>query len=991
MAVELASAYVSLEPQFTGIQAAITRGLAPAGDLAGKTVSAGMQKSLGSRIAGVGLTVGKVLGGGIAAAAATLGGAALTKGLSRALDLQDAQAKLAGLGHSAGDVTKIMGNALDSVRGTAFGLGDAATVAASAVAAGIKPGQELTKYLKLTADSATIAGTSLGDMGSILNSVNANGTVYTGTLNQLSDRGIPVFQYLQQEYGVSADALSSMVSRGQVDAATLDKVLQEHLGGAALKSGLTARGAFDNVGAAFGRLGASLVVGPVQAAPSLFTAIAGAVDRFSAALAPATSTLSGFVTGGMARLTTAINGIDFTTLVTNAEIAFGEVRAVIDTAVAGFKSGGIGGAINALFAGIKLPDLNSAGLSSTFGAIVTIASQAGPVLQALASSFGLVAGSVGQILAAGIKIIAPTLQILAGALGFVADHIGTITQFLPVLIAAFVAWRLATTATLAANRLLTAAQLAALPVTTLNTALRLAAARAELQVAAANGTTTGSIIANGLATARQTVATAAGVVAGLAMRGAQLAGAAATGIATAAQWLFNAALDANPIGIIIVAIAALVAGLIFFFTQTELGRAVFANVVAFIQGAIGGLVSFFQTVFAAIGAFLAQYGLVILAAVAPIIGIPILIATHFSQIVAIVQAVFGAVVAYLSGVITSIVTVVQAGLAFVAGIIQLEVTAWRLIITTVWNAIVSLVTGAINTMRTIITTVLAAIGAAFTLYVNVWRTIITTVWSAIVTLVTTAINRVRAIVTSVFAAISAAFNSYTNAWRTVITTVWNAIASFVSSAVARVRSVVSSGFNAVASVISSVFNAVRSTVSSTWNTVVSTISSAIGRVVSVVSGLGPKILGEIGRIGGSLFSAGKALIQNLINGITSMIGAAGNAIGSVVSKVASFLPHSPAKEGPLSGSGWTAIRTAGEAITTQFASGLQLDAVMTQNFGKLTAPLNSSLRVAGGTSTDLSVASAVAPKTVNYFAAPNASHDTANEALWAFMRREPGL
>jgi TP901 family phage tail tape measure protein len=43
-------------------------------------------------------------------------------------------------------------------------------------------------------------------------------------------------------------------------------------------------------------------------------------------------------------------------------------------------------------------------------------------------------------------------------------------------------------------------------------------------------------------------------------------------IVTAAQWLWNAAMTANPIGIIIVAIAALVGALVYFFTQTELGK-----------------------------------------------------------------------------------------------------------------------------------------------------------------------------------------------------------------------------------------------------------------------------------------------------------------------------------------------------------------------------------------------------------------------------------
>jgi TP901 family phage tail tape measure protein len=76
------------------------------------------------------------------------------------------------------------------------------------------------------------------------------------------------------------------------------------------------------------------------------------------------------------------------------------------------------------------------------------------------------------------------------------------------------------------------------------------------------------------------VASSARVAAGLiaqaaahvATRAIVIAGAIATGVATAAQWLFNAALSANPIGLMVVAIAALVAGLVWFFTKTETGQ-----------------------------------------------------------------------------------------------------------------------------------------------------------------------------------------------------------------------------------------------------------------------------------------------------------------------------------------------------------------------------------------------------------------------------------
>jgi hypothetical protein len=50
--------------------------------------------------------------------------------------------------------------------------------------------------------------------------------------------------------------------------------------------------------------------------------------------------------------------------------------------------------------------------------------------------------------------------------------------------------------------------------------------------------------------------------------------AAAQAIATAAQWAFNAALTANPIGIVVVAIGALIAGLVILYNKSEKVRAV---------------------------------------------------------------------------------------------------------------------------------------------------------------------------------------------------------------------------------------------------------------------------------------------------------------------------------------------------------------------------------------------------------------------------------
>ncbi|WP_250235483.1 tape measure protein [Bifidobacterium longum] len=64
--------------------------------------------------------------------------------------------------------------------------------------------------------------------------------------------------------------------------------------------------------------------------------------------------------------------------------------------------------------------------------------------------------------------------------------------------------------------------------------------------------------------------------------------------ATAAQWLLNAAMSANPIMILVVAMAALVAGIVWFCTQTETGRQLWADFTGFLQATWQNITDFFQ-------------------------------------------------------------------------------------------------------------------------------------------------------------------------------------------------------------------------------------------------------------------------------------------------------------------------------------------------------------------------------------------------------------
>lgn len=195
-----------------------------------------------------------------AIAATALAGVTLAKGWSRMSEIDNAKVKLEAIGNSAEDVKEIMDNATSSVKGTAYGLNEAATTAASAVAAGIKPGQELQGYLSSVADAAAVAGIDMQSMGSIFNKVATQGKANNEVLQQMAEAGIPIYQYLADELGVTADQVFDMASRGEIDLATFQKSVETHIGGAAQTIGSkTITGAISNIGASISRIGANFL------------------------------------------------------------------------------------------------------------------------------------------------------------------------------------------------------------------------------------------------------------------------------------------------------------------------------------------------------------------------------------------------------------------------------------------------------------------------------------------------------------------------------------------------------------------------------------------------------------------------------------------------------------------------------------------------------------------------------------------------------------
>lgn len=240
--------------------------------------------------------IGKVGLGAIGTIAGGITALAAKGGFQRALNIENAQAKLKGLGHDSKSIAEIMNNALDSVKGTAFGLGDAATVAATLSAAGIKSGDQMTNVLKTVADTAQISGRSLTDIGTIFSSVAARGKLQGDDMLQLMSSGVPVLQLLAKHLGKTSEEVSDMVSKGKIDFQTFADSMQEGLGGAALAAGDTFSGALANVKAALSRLGEGPGKLALESLRKTFNAAIPAVDALSSQLTPFVEQLNGKLT-----------------------------------------------------------------------------------------------------------------------------------------------------------------------------------------------------------------------------------------------------------------------------------------------------------------------------------------------------------------------------------------------------------------------------------------------------------------------------------------------------------------------------------------------------------------------------------------------------------------------------------------------------------------------------------------------------------------------
>lgn len=382
---------------------------------------------------------------------------------------------------------------------------------------------------------------------------------------------------------------------------------------------------------------------------------------------------------------------------------------------------------------------------------------------------------------------------------------------------------------------------------------------------------------------------------------AEAANAAATMGASGAFGIFNAVLSANPIGLIVTAVAALTAGLVWFFTQTETGQQIWSSFVDWIKQAWQGIADFFVGLWSGIseGASTLWDGVV----------------TTWNAYIESLKAMWNAVVTFFSDLWesikeaasiawTAITTVVMAIVQpFIDGFMNVWnnisdglTQIWegiKMIFQGAWEFIKSIFLGAILIIIDLVTGNFDQLGADLSL---IWEGIqngVSLVWEGIKAIFMGLVDAIVGFGKAAFENFSAALSAIWEFIKSAASSTWEWINSTVTSLITGLVQGAQNIWDGFMNFLSSLWEGIKSTASNAWSSLASSVLNIINGLVSgaqnawnsmssAVSGLVSNVTDFFNQLWNiDLFGAGKAILQGFLDGLQSMWSSVTDFVGGI--------------------------------------------------------------------------------------------------------------
>lgn len=302
-------------------------------------------------------------------------------------------------------------------------------------------------------------------------------------------------------------------------------------------------------------------------------------------------------------------------------------------------------------------------------------------------------------------------------------------------------------------------------------------------------------------------------------------------------------------------IAAAVAALAWFFTQTETGKAILQDFMSWLSETWS--------------------------AIAPIL------TEVWNGMVEAATTAWNAMVEFVSPIIQSVVDFIKS--------VWDGISAWwsenqgliQQTFETVWNAIQMVIQTVMPIIQSIIETAMNILAPFIETTWNNICTVVTTVWELIKIAIQTAMDVISGIITAVLAVINGDWETAWNAIKSVGESIWNGLSSagqaifdgfsqILSNIWETIKSVASSAWEALKASVLSIIDGLVSGAQSAWDT----MSNAVSTLVSNVTGF----FDQLWNI--NLFSAGQAILQGFLDGLQSVWSSVTDFVGGIAGWIA---------------------------------------------------------------------------------------------------------